>query len=209
MGSRGPGIDEGGRHGGGRRHAHLRPRRDPEGRPAPGRAVAVPDDQRLSVRWPTMSRPRRIHERRASPRRRLVDSATAPARRPVRPVAPARRTASRLAGRERRDDRVGLASAAGRSDAARRPPGRSRDEQVHRAAGQQRATDSQASSSVPGRDDHQPLQVDALATASTGIVKLRQDRQANDSPCRPASAASRRTSVVRPLDRRRGWRRRF
>ena len=148
-----------------------------------------------------MSRPSRIHDRRASSRRSPVDSATAVAR-------PAGET-RRFEHDEERLRRAGRAPPAGpagpRSGRAcpRRPAGR--------RAGPARAGPPSArpaaappmaspSSSVSGVMTTSHSSWTPRATASTGSKLRDRSSQATIEPWAWASAASRRTSVVRPLD---------
>ena len=107
------GLDRGPRRGGGRRGRGRRRARHPP-RTGSGASPASPAGRNgcratsASVRWPTMSRPRRIHDRRASSRRMPVDFGDGGRRgRRPDPVVRARRTASPTAARARRDGRAG------------------------------------------------------------------------------------------------------
>ena len=147
-----------------------------------------------------MSRPRRIHERRASSRRRLVDSATAPARLPARPggSSTTSNVSARLARAARRPSRSAMT--AGRSVAASRPPGRSRTSRSTERPASSAPPMASPSSSVWGVMTTSHSRRTPRATASTGSKLRARSSQATMAPVDCASAASRSTSVVRPLE---------
>ena len=156
-----------------------------------------------SVRWPTTSRPRRTHDRRASSSRMPVDSSTAVARPPDLPPAPgASRISSRVSARR--------ASAASRwsrsairpglSVLARRPPGRSRTSRSTERPASSEPAMPRPSSRVAGVMTTSHSSRTPRATASTGSKLRDRSSQATTEPSAWASAATRRASVVRPLE---------
>ena len=155
---------------------------------------------RTSVRCPTTSRPRRIHDRRASSRRSPVDSATAVARPPLKPggssttksVSECRASAASRPSRS--------AIRAGLSVAASRPPGRSRTSRSTERPASSAPPMARPSSRVSGVMTTSHSSRMPRATASTGSKLRERSSQATMDPWAWASAASRRTSVVRPLD---------
>ena len=168
-----------------------------------------------------MSRPRWIHDRRASSRRRPVASATAPARPDARPGgsmttkrAPTRR--ARAASRPRRSVKDGrrspglrledlaaagdavAGSGSGPGGSAR--TGRSTTRRsTDRPENSDPAIDS-PSSRLPGVTTTSHSGANPRATASTGSKLHERSSQATIRPAAWASAASRRASVVAPLD---------
>ena len=159
----------GGRRGGGRRRAHRRRRRGSGGvarRPGgPARLRATI----TSVRWPTTSRPSRIHDRPSQlepDAGRLADG-----RREPMPGSEPRR-ASREPARgehepegdpgsagERRQPAESIAESSP-APALRGEPGQVDDQQVHGPTGQQRAGDGQALVGIRRRQDDEPLRPD-------------------------------------------------
>ena len=153
-----------------------------------------------SVRWPTTSRPRRTHDRRASSSRMPVDSATAVARPPASPGASRirSRVSARRASAASRWSRS--ATLAGLSVFASRPPGRSRtsmstDRPVSRLPAIESPSSRLAGVMTTSHSSRMPR-----ATASTGSKLRDRSSQATTEPCAWASAATRRESVVRPLE---------
>ena len=127
-----------------------------------------------SVRWPTMSRPSRIHDRRASSRRRLVASATAVASPPASPggSSTTKSVSERRASAASRPSRSAIR--AGRVRGGQPATRQVQDEQVDRAPGQQRATDGEALVEGFGGDDDQPFETD---TAGDGLDRVEAARQ--------------------------------
>ena len=154
-----------------------------------------------SVRWPTTSRPRRIHDRRASSRRMPVDSATAVARPPrqarrfeddeerLRPPGERRQPAEPVGDPGRACPGRPAGRRAGRGRAG--PPS-GRPAASHRWPGPRRAWPGVMTTSHSSRTPR--------ATASTGSKLRDRSSQATIEPAAWASAASRRASVVRPLE---------
>ena len=156
-----------------------------------------------SVRWPTMSRPRRTHDRRASSRRMPVDWSTAVARPPGLPPSPgASRIRSRVSARRASAARRWSRSAIrpGVSRFASRPPGRSRTSRsTERPARSEPAID-RPSSRLAGVMTTSHSRRMPRATASTGSKLRERSSQATTDPADCASAAVRSASVVRPLE---------
>lgn len=153
-----------------------------------------------SVRWPTMSRPRRTHDRRVSSRRMPVASAIAVARPPVTPGAS--RTRSRVSARRASAASRCSRSAilAGVSVRARRPPGRSSTSRsTERPARSEPAMD-RPSSRVAGVTTTSHSSRTPRETASNGSKLRERSSQATTEPVAWASAATRRARVVRPLE---------
>jgi hypothetical protein len=147
-----------------------------------------------------MSRPSRIHERRASSSRRPVDPATAPARPPLRPggSSTTKSVSERRARAARRLSRS--ARRAGRSVAGMRPPGRSRTSRSTDLPASSAPPMASPSSSVSGVMTTSHSSRTPRASASTGSNVRARSTQATIAPLAWASAASRRTRVVRPLE---------
>jgi hypothetical protein len=155
---------------------------------------------RASVRWPTMSRPNRTHDRRTSSRRMPVAWSTAVARPPPRPGAS--RIRSRVSARRASAASRWRRSAtfAGVSVLARRPPGRSSTSRsTERPASRLPAID-RPSSRLAGVMTTSHSSRMPRATASTGSKLRDRSSQATTDPCAWASAAVRNASVVRPLE---------
>jgi hypothetical protein len=155
---------------------------------------------RASVRWPTMSRPNRTHDRRTSSRRMPVAWSTAVARPPPRPGAS--RIRSRVSARRASAASRWRRSAtfAGVSVLARRPPGRSSTSRsTERPASRLPAID-RPSSRLAGVMTTSHSSRRPRATASTGSKLRDRSSQATTDPCAWASAAVRNASVVRPLE---------
>ena len=147
-----------------------------------------------SVRWPTTSRPSRIHDRRASSSRMPVPSPTAPARPPVGPGgrwlehdpgcsrAPRERShPAQSIGDSRRRPPVPAAPRSRAGSAPLEPRPEVDDQQVHRPALEQRAGDGEALLGVRGGQDDQPLGLHAARNGLDGIerggeVQLGDDR---------------------------------
>jgi len=176
-----------------------------------------------SVRWPTTSRPSRIHDRRASSSRMPVASPTAAAR-------PPRASDSRAAGRvggssttrliparrasaaSRPSRSANLASVPPRAPVPPFPPPGTGQARRARLAGRSMTSRSTArpASSEPAiaRPSSGSAGVSTTshsgriprATASTGSSAAARSSQATMEPAACASAASRSASVVRPLD---------
>ncbi len=150
-----------------------------------------------SVDWPTTSRPRRIQARRASSRRIPVPSPTAAATDGTSPggsratrVIPARRASA--ASRPRRSaNRAAPWNRGGRST-TRRSTARL-DSSAPAIA---RPSSGPAGVRTTSHSGRMPR-----ATASTGSNAAARSSQATMAPPAWASAASRRASVVRPLER--------
>ena len=158
-----------------------------------------------SVRWPTTSRPSRIHDRRASSRRMPVASPTAAAK-PRRAsdssttsVIPARRASA--ASRPSRSANLasvllfpapgaGLGNRVGRSMTSRSTarPARSEPAMARPSSGSAGVSTTSHSGRIP------------RATASTGSSAEVRSSQATMAPAACASATSRSASVVRPLE---------
>ncbi len=153
-----------------------------------------------SVRWPTTSRPRRTHDRRASSSRIPVDWSTAVARPPARPGAS--RISSRISARR--------ASAASRwsrsairpglSVLARRPPGRSRTSRSTERPASSEPAMRRPSSRLAGVMTTSHSSRTPRAAASTGSKLRDRSSQATTEPSDWASAATRSATVVRPLE---------
>jgi hypothetical protein len=167
-----------------------------------------------SVRWPTTSRPSRIHDRRASSSRMPVASPTAAASpprtsdaRPARPLGGSRTTSvipARRASAARRPSRsanrasvpafrppgTGLANRAGRSMTRRSTARLARSEPAIA-----RPSSGSAGVSTTSHSGWIPR-----ATASTGSRASVRSSQATMEPAACASAARRSASVVRPLE---------
>ena len=175
-----------------------------------------------SVRWPTTSRPSRIHDRRASSRRSAVDAATAAVSSRPRPGGsrmisrtPARRASA--ASRSRRLARLGgrlggwpLARPAGGPPRTGRPlrtggslrasAGRSMTRtSTDRPASSEPAM-AMPSSGVSGWRTTSHSSRTPRATASTGSRLRARSTQAAIAPPAWASATRRSATVVCPLD---------
>ncbi len=147
-----------------------------------------------------MSRPSRIHERRASSRRRPLDAATAVARPPESPGAS--RIRSRISARRASAASRWRRSAtlAGLSVFASRPPGRSSTSRsTERPARSEPAIES-PSSRLAGVMTTSHSSRTPRATASTGSKLRERSSQATTEPCAWASATTRSERVVRPLE---------
>ena len=152
---------------------------------------------RTSVRWPTTSRPRRSHDRRASSRRIPVASPTAAATPETSPggsrttrLIPARRASA--ASRPRRSAmRAAPLRRGGRSMTSR---------STVRPASNEPAIARPSSASAGVRTTSHSGRT-PRATASTGSSAAARSSQATIEPAAWASATSRRASVVRPLER--------
>ena len=153
-----------------------------------------------SVRWPTTSRPRRIHERLANSRRRPVASATAVDRPPADAgVSRTTRIASdRLAKAASRPSRSAMR--AGLSVGASRPPGRSRKSRSTERPERSEPAIVRPSSSDAGVMTTSHSRSMPRATASTGSNERARSSQATTEPWAWASAATRSARVVRPLE---------
>jgi hypothetical protein len=160
-----------------------------------------------SVRWPTTSRPRRIHDRRASSSRMPVASPTARVRPPVPGLPPCasggssttRLISARRASAANRPSR----SANARVEAADAFPawlGRSMTSRsTARPARSEPAIDRPSSASA-GVSTTSHSGLTPRATTSTGSRAAARSSQATIEPAACAAAASRSASVVRPLD---------
>ncbi len=147
-----------------------------------------------------MSRPSRIHERRASSRWRPVAAPTAATS--GLPIPGGSRTTKRDSARRAsaasRPSR--FAMWAGRSVAASRPPGRSRrSRSTDRPASREPAM-ARPSSSAAGVMTTSHSRRTPRATASTGSKVRARSSHATTAPDAWASATSRSATVVRPLD---------
>ena len=127
-----------------------------------------------------MSRPSRIHDRRASSRRRPVDSATAVARPPARPggSSTTRSVSARRASAASRPSRSAIR--AGLVRGGQPATGQVEDEQVDRAPGQQRATDGQPLVERLGGDDHEPFEPDAAGDRLDRVEAAREVEPGDD-----------------------------
>ncbi len=161
-----------------------------------------------SVRWPTTSRPRRIHDRRASSSRIPVASPTAAAspcsardpwtREPEPGFAGGSRTTSVIPAR-----RASAASRPSRSPKLAAPLGwlgrsmtsRSTARPVSSEPAMARPSSGSAGVRTTSHSGFTPR-----ATASTGSSAAARSSQATIEPAAWASATSRRASVVRPLE---------
>lgn len=150
-----------------------------------------------SVACPTTSRPSRIHARRTSSRRIPVPSPTAAVTEFTSPGGsrtsremPARR-ASAASRPSRSANRAAASRRGGRSMTRRSTarPDRSDPAMARPSSGSAGVSTTSHSSCMP------------RATASTGSKAPARSSQATMAPLTWASAASRRASVVRPLDR--------
>ena len=147
-----------------------------------------------------MSRPSRIHDRRASSSRMPVAWSTAVARPPPRPGASSTstRVSARRASAVSRWSRS--PTRAGVSVRARRPPGRSRTSRsTDRPARSDPAIDS-PSSRLSGVMTTSHSSRTPRATASTGSKLRDRSSQATTEPPAWASATVRSARVVRPLE---------
>lgn len=179
-----------------------------------------------SVRWPTTSRPSRIHDRRASSSRMPVASPMAAASPPAPPAAPppARPLPARPPVSDPRSAAPGGSSTtrvipARRASAARRPsrsangrpmtapgpfPVRAGRSMTSRSTARPASSDpaiARPSSASTGVSTTSHSGLMPRATTSTGSSAAARSSQATIAPAACASAASRRASVVRPLDR--------
>ncbi len=153
-----------------------------------------------SVRWPTMSRPSRTHDRRTSSSRMPVAWSTAVASPPPSPGASRirSRVSARRASAASRWRRS--ATLAGVSVLASRPPGRSSTSRsTERPASSEPAIDS-PSSRLAGVMTTSHSSRRPRATASSGSKLRDRSSQATTDPAAWASAAVRNASVVRPLE---------
>ena len=147
-----------------------------------------------------MSRPSRIHDRRASSRRRPLDSATAVARPPASPGASRIRSSvsarrASAASRRRRS-----ATLAGLSVLASRPPGRSSTSRSTERPTRSEPAIERPSSRLTGVITTSHSRRTPRATASTGSKLRERSSQATTEPCDWASATTRREIVVLPLE---------
>ena len=147
-----------------------------------------------------MSRPSRIHDRRASSRRRPLDAATAVARPPERPGAS--RIRSRISARRASAASRWRRSAtlAGLSVLASRPPGRSRTSRSTERPARSEPAIERPSSRLAGVMTTSHSSRTPRATASTGSKLRERSSQATTEPCAWASATTRSERVVRPLE---------
>jgi hypothetical protein len=147
-----------------------------------------------------MSRPSRIHDRRASSRRTPVDWATAVVRPPTMPGGSrmTRRVSARLASAANRPSRSAIR--VDRSIVVGRSAGRSRTSTSTDRPASNEPPMARPSSSVSGVTMTNHSRWTPRATASTGSKLRDRSSQATIEPRAWASAASRRTRVVRPLD---------
>ena len=147
-----------------------------------------------------MSRPSRIHDRRASSRRRPLDSATAVARPPESPGAS--RIRSRISARRASAASRWRRSAilAGLSVLASRPPGRSRTSRSTERPARSEPAIERPSSRLAGVMTTSHSSRTPRATASTGSKLRERSSQATTEPCAWASATTRSERVVRPLE---------
>ena len=172
---------------------------DPEGRPPPRRAVAVAGDQRLrpladDVASEPDPRPPGELEAEAG---RLGDGG----RQAAGQARWLEHDEERLrAPGERRQPAEPVGDPGGLVRGGQPAAGQVEDEQVHRAPGQQRATDGQALVEGLRGDDHEPFEPDAAGDRLDRVEAARQVQPGHDRAGAWASAASRRTSVVRPLE---------
>jgi hypothetical protein len=160
---------------------------------------------RTSVRCPTTSRPSRIHDRRASSSRMPVASPTAPSRprepEPVDPLVPplgGSRTTRLMPAR-----RASAATRARRSanPAARgEPPGRSMTRRSTARPDSNEPAIARPSGGSAGVTTTSHSSSTPRAAASTGSSAAARSSHATIAPAACASAASRRASVVRPLE---------
>ncbi len=152
---------------------------DPERRPAPGRAVAVPGNQHLRALTDDVApeaNPRAPGEFQAQARRFGNRTRQTAAR------------SRRLQHDEQRLRPPGECGEApepvgdgGRTIRGRKTPaGQVQDEQVHRAPGKQRATDGQALAERLRGDDHEPLQMDAPGDRLDRIETAREIEPGHD-----------------------------
>ena len=147
-----------------------------------------------------MSRPSRIHDRRASSRRRPLDSATAVARPPESPGAS--RIRSRISARRASAASRWRRSAtlAGLSVFASRPPGRSSTSRSTERPARSEPAIERPSSRLAGVMTTSHSSRTPRATASTGSKLRERSSQATTEPCAWASATTRSERVVRPLE---------
>jgi hypothetical protein len=147
-----------------------------------------------------MSRPSRIHDRRASSRRKPLDSATAVARPPESPGASRIRSriSARRASAASRCRRS--ATLAGLSVLASRPPGRSRTSRSTERPARSEPAIERPSSRLAGVMTTSHSSRTPRATASTGSKLRERSSQATTEPCAWASATTRSERVVRPLE---------
>ena len=147
-----------------------------------------------------MSRPSRIHDRRASSRRRPLDSATAVARPPESPGASRIRSriSARRASAASRCRRS--ATLAGLSVFASRPPGRSSTSRSTERPARSEPAIERPSSRLAGVMTTSHSSRTPRATASTGSKLRERSSQATTEPCAWASATTRSERVVRPLE---------
>ena len=156
---------------------------DPERRPAPGRAVAVPGNQHLRALTDDVApeaNPRAPGEFQAQARRfgnRTRQTTSQPRRlqhdeQRLRPPGEGGKTSEPVGD-------------GGRTIRGRKmPTGQVQDEQVHRAPGKQRATDGQALAKRLRRDDHEPIQMNAPGDRLDRIETARQVEPGHDGACR-------------------------
>ena len=206
----GPFVDRGGWIGGlvaeevvaarGRRRARRPPRRGsggspaaPAGRSGCGRPAPPSAGRRCRARAGSTTAGRAPGGGRSTRRRR------SPGRRRD-PAARGRRRASPSAGRAPPAGRAGRRSGPGWSVAASRPPGRSRTSRSTERPASSAPPMARPSSSVSGVMTTSHSRRTPRATASTGSKLRDRSSQATIEPWAWASAASRRTSVVRPLE---------
>ena len=173
---------------------------DPEGRPPPRRAVAVAGDQRLrpladDVASEPDPRPPGELEAEAG---RLGDGGRQAARARPGGSSTTRSVSERRASAASRPSRSAIR--AGLSVAASRPPGRSRTSRSTERPASSAPPMARPSSSVSGVMTTSHSSRMPRATASTGSKLRDRSSQATIEPGACASAASRRTSVVRPLE---------
>ena len=179
-----------GRRSGACRARGTRPARRPRRRGSAGSPVRPGGPWRLcatsaSVRWPTTSRPRRTHDRRASSSRMPVDWSTAVARPPARARAHRGSGAgSPRAGRARRVDGVDRRSCAGLSVLASRPPGRSRTSMSTDLPGEQAPRDRQPLVQAGRGDDDEPFEPDAAGDGLDRVEAARQVEPGHDRALR-------------------------
>ena len=190
----------GGRRGGGRRRVRRPPRRGSGGSPAApagridcGRPAPPSAGRRRRVRAGSTTA-WRVRGGGRSPRRRRSPG------RPRDPAARGRRRASPSAGRAPPAGRAGRRCGRACPWRASRPPGRSRKSRSTERPASSAPPMARPSSSVSGVMTTSHSRRTPRATASTGSKLRDRSSQATIEPASWASAASRRASVVRPLE---------
>ena len=137
-----------------------------------------------SVRWPTMSRPSRTHDRRASSSRMPVAWSTAVVSPPRKPGRVEDEQQGLRAPGERGESMEAVGDLRRRVRAGQPPARQIQHEQVHRPTGEQAARDRQALVQAGRGDDHEPFESKAAGDRLDRVEAARQVQPGDDRPPR-------------------------